>query len=57
MQMTEAAKDDEKIILQLFNRVNELKAQREAINSELLTIKAELIKMVSAIDGGKDEEP
>ena len=57
MQMTEAAKDDEKIILQLFNRVNELTAQRESINAELLTIKAELIKMVSAIDGGKDEEP
>ena len=53
---SEGAKDDEKIILQLFNRVNELTAQREAINSELLTIKAELIKMVSAIDGGKDEE-
>lgn len=50
------AQDNEKIILQLFNRVNELTAQREAITSELLTIKAELIKMVSAIDGGHSDE-
>lgn len=49
----EPAPDNNKIILQLFNRVNELTAQREAITSELLTIKAELIKMVSAIDGGE----
>ena len=48
------AQGNEKIILQLFNRVNELTAQREAITSELLTIKAELIKMVSAIDEGAD---
>ena len=52
----EPAPDKDKIILQLFNRINELTAQREAITSELLTIKAELIKMVSAIDGGKDNE-
>ena len=50
----EPAPDKDKIILQLFNRINELTAQREAITSELLTIKAELIKMVSAIDGGED---
>lgn len=49
----EPALDNDKIILQLFNRVNELTAQREAITSELLTIKAELIKMVSAIDKGE----
>ena len=47
------ASDNDKIILQLFNRVNELKAQRETITSELFTIKAELIKMVSAIDEGE----
>lgn len=46
--------DNERIILQLFNRVNELTAQREAINAELLTIKAELVKIMSAIDGGED---
>lgn len=51
---SDPVQDNEKIILQLFNRVNELTAQREAITSELLTIKAELIKMVSAIDGGAD---
>lgn len=50
----EPAPDKDKIILQLFNRINELTAQREAITSELLTIKTELIKMVSAIDGGED---
>ena len=50
------AQDNEKIILQLFNRVNELTAQREAINAELLTIKAELVKIMSAIDGGEDNE-
>ena len=38
------------------NRVNELTAQREAINAELLTIKAELVKIMSAIDGGEDNE-
>ena len=48
------AQDNEKIILQLFNRVNELTAQREAINAELLTIKAELVKIMSAIDKGVD---
>ena len=53
---SESAKDDEKIILQLFNRVNELTAQREAINSELLTIKAKLVKIMSAIDGGENHE-
>lgn len=52
----EPAVDNEKIIMQLFNRVNELTVQREAITSELLTIKAELIKMVSAIDGENDNE-
>jgi hypothetical protein len=46
--------DNDKIIKQLFNRVSELTVQREAITSELLTIKAELIKMVSAIDGGNN---
>ena len=48
--------DNDKTLLELFNRVNELTAQREAITSELLTIKAELIKMVSAIDGGEYHE-
>lgn len=48
------ASDNDKTFLQLFNRVNELTAQREAITSELLTIKAELIKIVSAIDKGEE---
>lgn len=48
------ASDNDKIILQLFNRVNELKAQRETITSELFTIKAELVKMLSVISEGED---
>lgn len=47
------ASDNDKIILQLFNRINELKAQREAITSELFTIKVELIKMTNAINEGE----
>jgi hypothetical protein len=46
--------DNDKTFLELFNRVNELTAQREAINAELLTIKAELVKIMSAIDKGVD---
>ena len=53
---SDPVQDNEKIILQLFNRVNKLTAQREAINAELLTIKAELVKIMSAIDGGEDNE-
>ena len=48
------APDKDKYLLELFNRVNELTAKREAINAELLTIKAELIKIMSAIDGEKE---
>lgn len=51
---SDPVQDNEKIILQLFNRVNELTAQREAINDELYKIKAEIVKIVTAIDGGKN---
>lgn len=46
--------DNDKIFLQLYNRVNELTAQRDAINDELYKIKAEIVKIVTAIDGGKN---
>lgn len=45
--------DTDKTFLQLFNRVNELTAQREAITSELCVIKAQLVKIMYAIDGGE----
>ena len=51
---SDPVQDNEKIILQLFNRVNELTAQRDAINDELYKIKAEIVKIVTAIDGGKN---
>ena len=49
-----SAQNNDKTFLELFNRVNELTAQREAISAELLTIKAELVKIVSVIDGGEN---
>lgn len=49
-----SAQNNDKTFLELFNRVNELTAQREAISAELLTIKAELVKIMSAIDKGVD---
>lgn len=50
----DAVPSSDKIILQLFERVNDLTAQREAITSELFTIKAELVKMLSVISKGED---
>lgn len=47
----EPAPDTDKALLQLFNRVNELTAQREAIVKELCEIKTQIIMINKAIDG------
>lgn len=43
--------DTDKTFLQLFNRVNELMAQKEAIVKELSEIKLQITKISKAIDG------
>ena len=47
----EPAPDTDKALLQLFNRVNELTAQKEAIIKELSEIKLQIIKINKVIDG------
>ena len=47
----EPAPDTDKALLQLFNRVNELMAQKEAIIKELSEIKLQIVKINKAIDG------
>ena len=47
----EPAPDTDKALLQLFNRVNELTAQRDAIVKELCEIKTQIIMINKAIDG------
>lgn len=47
----EPVPDTDKALLQLFNRVNELTAQREAIVKELCEIKTQIIMINKAIDG------
>ena len=47
----EPAPDTDKALLQLFNRVNELTAQREAIVKELCEIKTQITMINKAIDG------
>lgn len=45
------ASDIDKTFLQLYNRVNELMAQKEAIVKELSEIKLQVVKIGRAIDG------
>ena len=47
----EPAPDIDKTFLQLYNRVNELMAQKEAIIKELSEIKLQIVKINKAIDG------
>lgn len=46
--------DTGKTFSDLINRVSELTAQRDAINNELYEIRAQLIKVMEAIDEGAD---
>lgn len=47
----ELTNNTDKALLQLFNRVNELTAQREAIVKELCEIKTQITMINKAIDG------